>query len=228
MKSLLVIDDDDAMRRLIRLSLMDSHQIFDTGDPEQVLALALEHEPDGILLDLRMPRYSGFELCQTFTSLSSTQLIPVIVVSGEAGARTKELCRDLGAAAYFEKPVNFDALRNQLADLLRNRRSERRSEARVRLRVPLKLVGRAQSNEPFRTLTATENASSGSFLCACGIALSEGSLSRYTWRQAQMNMSGRHKSFVPSGTRRNIVATPSGSRGNPGAGPCSKSVPAFA
>jgi twitching motility two-component system response regulator PilG len=176
MKSLLVIDDDDAMRRLIRLSLMDSHQIFDTGDPEQVLALALEHEPDGILLDLRMPRYSGFELCQTFTSLSSTQLIPVIVVSGEAGARTKELCRDLGAAAYFEKPVNFDALRNQLADLLRNRRSERRLEARVRLRVPLKLVGRTQSNEPFRILTATENASSGSFLWACGIVLSEGAL----------------------------------------------------
>src|SRR5438132_13927248 len=102
MHTILVVDDDEAMRRVIKLNLDYGYKVFDTGEPEHALALALEHKPDAILLDLRMPRYSGFELCQTFASFNATQLIPVVIVSGEAGARTKELCKDLRAVDYFE------------------------------------------------------------------------------------------------------------------------------
>ncbi|HKV23368.1 MAG TPA: response regulator [Candidatus Acidoferrum sp.] len=175
MTKLLVVDDDDAMRRVIRLNLADIYDIIDTGEPEHALALALEHKPEAILLDLRMPKYSGFELCQTFTSFSSTQMIPVLVISGEAGAKTKQFCRDLGAVAYFEKPVDFDALRMQLADFLKVRRKERRSEVRVRLRVPLRVTGREENGEEFGIHTTTENVSRSAFLCACAAALSEGS-----------------------------------------------------
>src|SRR5438552_15424125 len=97
MNTLLVVDDDEAMRRLIRLSLADSYKIVDTGEPEHALALALEHKPDAILVDSRMPKYSGLELCQTFPSCSSTQLIPAFVISEDAGAKTTQICRDLGA-----------------------------------------------------------------------------------------------------------------------------------
>jgi CheY-like chemotaxis protein len=176
MGKLLLVDDDEALRRIVRLSLGDAHEIFDTGVPEEALALALEHKPDAILLDLRMPKYSGFELCQTFASFSSTQLIPVIVVSGEAGARTKELCRDLGAVGYFEKPVDFEALTEFIAKTLENRRVDRRSEVRVRLRVPLKLRGTDARGEGFEVLTHTENVSKSGFLCACNCALDEGAL----------------------------------------------------
>ena len=174
MSKLLVVDDDDAMRKVIRLNLADSYEVIDTGEPEQALALALEHKPDAILLDLRMPKYSGFELCQTFTSLSSTQMIPVLVISGEAGATTKQFCRDLGAVAYFEKPVNFDALRVQLADFLNARRKERRSEVRVRLRVPLRIIGTDDNRETFEIHTTTENVSRSAFFCACAVAMSPG------------------------------------------------------
>ena len=102
MGELLVVDDDEALRRLMHLELSDTYEVIDTGEPEAGLALALEHRPDAILLDLRMPKYSGYELCQTFTSFSRTQTIPVVIVSGEAGAQTKEHCKQLGAAAYFE------------------------------------------------------------------------------------------------------------------------------
>jgi response regulator RpfG family c-di-GMP phosphodiesterase len=155
------------MRKLVRLNLSDTYEIVDTGEPEQALALALEHKPDAILLDLRMPKYSGFELCQTFTSFSSTQLIPVFVISGEAGSKTKDFCRDLGVAAYFEKPVNFDDLRARLEEFLATRRIERRREVRVRLRVPLKLRGTTANGKPFSAMTMTENVSLSSFLCAC-------------------------------------------------------------
>jgi len=176
MGRLLLVDDDEALRRLVRLTLGDSHEIVDTGDPGEGLALALEHKPDAILLDLRMPKYSGFELCQTFTSLSS-QLIPVIIIlSGEAGAKTKEFCKDLGAVAYFEKPVDFDALNEFIATTLRDRRVERRSGARVRLRVPLKLQGKDSRGESIEFITATENVSKNAFLVACNFSLDIGSM----------------------------------------------------
>src|ERR1700682_6675740 len=134
MARILIVDDDEAIRRLVRLNLTDLYEIFDTGKPEEALALALEHKPDAILLDLRMPGYSGFELCKTFTSFSSTQLIPVFIVSGEGGEKNKEFCRDLGATGYFEKPVDFAALKASLAESLKTRRKERRKEIRVRVR----------------------------------------------------------------------------------------------
>lgn len=176
MNKLLVVDDDDAMRRVMRLNLADSFEIIDTGEPEHALALALEHKPDAILLDLRMPKYSGFELCQTFTSFSATQMIPVLVISGEAGDRTKQFCRDLGAIAYFEKPVNFDALRAQLADFLQTRRRERRSEVRVRLRIPLRISGTDENGQPFGIHTSTENVSRSAFLAAGAVAMSQGAV----------------------------------------------------
>jgi CheY-like chemotaxis protein len=171
MAKLLVVDDEEALRRLVRLNLGDTYEIVDTGEPEQALALALEHKPDAILLDLRMPKYSGYELCQTFTSLSSTQLIPVLVISGEAGSKTKQFCRDLGVVAYFEKPVDFDCLQARLAELLQTRRIERRSEVRVRLNVPLKLSGQGLDGKPVEVLTTTENVSLNGFLCASNARL---------------------------------------------------------
>ena len=171
MPKILIVDDDEAIRRLVRINLLDLYQIFDTGQPEEALALALEHKPDAILLDLRMPGYSGFELCKTFTTFSATQLIPVFIISGEGGAKTKDFCRDLGATAYFEKPVNFDALRARLAEALKGRRTERRSEVRVALRVPLKLSGKAADGTSFSIPTTTENVSKSSFFCACAVVL---------------------------------------------------------
>src|ERR1700730_8644295 len=130
MQKLLVIDDEEAMRRLLRINLSDLYEVIETGDPEQGLALAMQNKPSAILLDLRMPNYSGFELCRTFKAMTSTQLIPIIIISGEAGATTRVFCKELGAAEYFEKPVDFDALRAGLERIMRAAQPERRSGLR--------------------------------------------------------------------------------------------------
>lgn len=171
MQKLLIIDDEEQMRRLLRLNLSDTYEIIDTGDPEQGLALAMQNRPSAILLDLRMPRFSGFELCRTFTGLTSTQLTPVFIVSGEAGSTTKALCKELGATAYFEKPIDFGALRSRLSDVLSAKRAERRAEVRVRLRAPLKLRGKDANGQPFEELTYTENVALTSFFAGCAAPL---------------------------------------------------------
>jgi two-component system, OmpR family, response regulator len=170
MGKLLVVDDDEALRRLMRLELSDTYEVVASGVPEEGLALALESKPEAILLDLRMPKYSGYELLQTFTSFSHTQQIPVIIVSGEAGGQTKEHCKQLGAAGYFEKPIDFDALRAFLRQVAKTRVDIPRSEVRVRLRVALKLRGANERAQPVEELATTENVSMSGFMCVCATA----------------------------------------------------------
>ncbi|HXU19692.1 MAG TPA: response regulator [Verrucomicrobiae bacterium] len=176
MGKLLVVDDDEALRRLIRIQLSDVYEIVDSGEPDQGLALALESKPDAILLDLRMPKYSGYELLQTFSSFSRTHTIPVVIVSGEAGGQTKEYCQQLGAAGYFEKPIDFDALRACLQDLIKSRPAVPQTEVRVRLRISLKLRGTDANGKQFEEPASTDEVSLSGFLCACNADMGTSSL----------------------------------------------------
>jgi DNA-binding response OmpR family regulator len=174
-RRLLIVDDDEAIRRLFRLHLGEEYEIIDTDDPEQALALAMEHTPDAILLDLRMPKFSGFDLYRTFNSFSQTQLVPIFVVSGELGIEMTNACQSLGAAGFFEKPIDFDALRARLATVKRHTMVPR-SEVRVQIRVPLKLLGTDVNGKEFEEITSTENVSLSGFLCNCEAALQKDSL----------------------------------------------------
>src|ERR1700674_1831958 len=138
---------------LLRACLSEGYEVIDTGDPEQALALALEHKPDAILLDLMMPGFSGFELCQSFHSLSYTSRIPIFVITGEAGTKYKEHVEGLGAKGYFHKPVDFAALKAALAAELKGKQPERRKHKRVQIRVPLKLRGNDANGKPFEEST---------------------------------------------------------------------------
>ena len=171
MKKILVVDDESAMRGLFRMRLADMYDVVDTGDPEQALAIALEQKPDAILLDLMMPKFSGFELCQSFHSLSYTSHVPIYVITGESGNRFREQCSTLGAAGYFEKPVNFTLLKQALGEQFSKAPRERRSEVRIRMRIMLKLKGTDANGNKFEELAETENVSTQGFLCTCSRTL---------------------------------------------------------
>lgn len=165
MEKILLVDDDDAMRGMLKMRLSDAYEMIDTGDPVQALALALQHKPRAILLDLMMPDCSGFELCQSFHNLSYTARIPLFVVSGESAAKYQEYMKTLGAAGYFEKPIDFAKLRSRLANELGSRPQERRAHTRVPMKLIVKLKGTDARQRSFEQLTTTENVSAGGFLC---------------------------------------------------------------
>ncbi|OLB24181.1 MAG: hypothetical protein AUH15_01640 [Acidobacteriales bacterium 13_2_20CM_55_8] len=111
MQRILIVDDDESMRGLLRARLSDSYEIIDYRQSRTSFRAGLEHKPEAIFLDLMMPKFSGFELCQSLRSVSYTSRIPIFVISGEAGITHKKHCEDLGATAYFEKPVDFIKLK---------------------------------------------------------------------------------------------------------------------
>ena len=203
MKKLLIVDDDDAMRSLMRVRLSDTYEVFDTESPEHALALALEHRPDAVLLDLMMPRFSGLELCQSFHSLSHTSDVPIFVITGAAGIKYKEQCDNLGVADYFEKPVDFKKLKERLAAELEIKRPERRSEVRVRMRVILKLRGTDANGKTFEELAETEDVSASGFLCTCSLLLVRGVA-------AEVFLIGKGKKDRYAGRGRVVRKEPSG------------------
>src|ERR1700732_529005 len=139
--TLLIIDDDESMRKVMAFRLKNSYKIIHSGSPEEALALALQYKPDAILLDLMMPKYSGFEVCQTLSSLSFTSHIPILIVSGESSERYKDLCESIGARGFFQKPVNIEELQKKLSGLIVLSQKETQPKPRVRLRVMLRLRG---------------------------------------------------------------------------------------
>ena len=178
MKRILMVDDDQSIRKLVRMRLSDEYEVVDTGDPAEALALALEHQPQAILLDVMMPRLSGLELCQSFQSLSYTSHIPVFVVSGGGAARSTfvEHSQRLGAKAYIDKPIDFEHLKSKLAAELAKDRPERRNEIRIRMRLGLKLKGKNSDGTTFEEMAITEDVGANGFLGSCARRLEAGAL----------------------------------------------------
>jgi DNA-binding response OmpR family regulator len=193
MKKLLVIDDDEAVRKLLRFRLKNSYEIMETDSPENALAIALEKKPDAILLDLMMPKYSGFEVCQTISSLSFTQHIPILIVSGESSANYKEFCESIGAKDFVQKPVDFDLLERKLSKLMSATPTGEQNSPRVRLRVMLRLRASNDAKDGADALTPTETVSADGFVCAYAHPVNEGDvLDVYHARNGQQ-MVGRAK-----------------------------------
>jgi len=176
MPRVLVIEDDESMRGLIRDRLSVFYDVTDTGDATEALGLALASKPDCILVDLMMPRFSGLELCQTFASVSNTQTIPIFVITGQSADEHREFCLNLGARDFFEKPIDFDKLKASIDKAINTPPTERRREHRIRLKVILKLVGTSASGKRFDLLTSTEDVSSNGFLCKCSVDLEPGAI----------------------------------------------------
>jgi response regulator RpfG family c-di-GMP phosphodiesterase len=114
-------------------------------------------------------------LCRTLSSCSKTQPIPVFLVSGEPAVDTQRYCKELGAADYFEKPIDFDALRSCLARL-QKQNAIPRAEVRVRLRVRIRIAGKDSEGRDFQEDAYTENVSLSGFLCSCSVPLQIDSL----------------------------------------------------
>ncbi len=191
MRKILIVEDEKAVRDLLRRHLRGSYEIVETGDPTKALALALEKKPDCILLDLNLPNFSGLELCTIFSDLNVTQLIPVIIITGDPTARYEEISKILRVAGFMRKPLNFEELKKCIASVLEGKQAERRREARVKLNVSLRLSGHDSSGNSIDLLVVTDDVSANGFSCSCSAALHIASLVSVAITSGKERMVGR-------------------------------------
>ncbi len=104
-KRILIVDDDVEMARIMEETLSGKdYQIFLAHDGIQAIAQSRKERPDLILLDVRMPFFSGLWFCDAFKQRPDTKDIPIIMVSALTDEDHIQKARDLGAAAYLKKP----------------------------------------------------------------------------------------------------------------------------
>ncbi|HAN34244.1 MAG: response regulator transcription factor [Actinobacteria bacterium] len=103
MISLLFIEDDDAIRVALTLALEDEgYEVREAPDGRAGLAAFAEREPDLVLLDLRLPDLSGFEVCR---SLRANSIVPIIIVTAQTDTYDLVAGLEAGADDYVTKPV---------------------------------------------------------------------------------------------------------------------------
>ena len=107
-KTILVCEDDDNLRQLIRVVIGSGYHIVEAGDGDEALVLASEHRPDLIILDLMMPRMSGLDVLQQLRANAATDGMHILVMS--AWPNAVEAARMAGADAFLQKPFEPDAL----------------------------------------------------------------------------------------------------------------------
>jgi two-component system, chemotaxis family, chemotaxis protein CheY len=106
---ILVVDDDEFMRRLLQLHLTN-HGFDVTLAEDAVVAghLMLRDKPDLVIVDVHMPYMDGYEFVAAMKSDPATRDIPVVFLTTDDGVASH--ASRLGAAAYLQKPVMADRL----------------------------------------------------------------------------------------------------------------------
>lgn len=119
-QKILVADDEKMIQRLISRTLTSKNcEVVTASDGAQALELARTLEPDLIVLDVKMPLKSGWEVLKKLRSQSGTRTIPVIMLTGCSEASDEIKGLDMGADDYITKPFQIEDLRAHVMSMLR-------------------------------------------------------------------------------------------------------------
>ncbi|HXU11492.1 MAG TPA: hybrid sensor histidine kinase/response regulator [Candidatus Binatia bacterium] len=118
--TVLVVDDDQRNVRLIESILKGSgYRVLKAYNGEEALQVVEAEHPDLLVLDVMMPRVSGFELCQQLKGRYETRLLPVIMVTALNALEDKVQALEYGADDFLTKPINKLELLAKVRSVLR-------------------------------------------------------------------------------------------------------------
>ncbi len=121
-QKVLVVDDEKLIVKGIRFSLeQDGMEVDCAYDGEEALAMIREKEYDIILLDVMLPKLTGFEVCQQVREFSS---VPVVMLTAKGDDMDKILGLDYGADDYITKPFNILEVKARIKAIMRRTRKK--------------------------------------------------------------------------------------------------------
>lgn len=116
-KRVLVVDDEKLIVKGIRFSLeQDDLKVDCAYDGEEAMALAKENTYDMILLDVMLPKLTGFEVCQQIREFSN---VPIIMLTAKGDDMDKILGLEYGADDYITKPFNILEVKARIKAIMR-------------------------------------------------------------------------------------------------------------
>lgn len=181
MTTILVVDDEPAMVGMVGALLgEEGYQIVTAYDGEVALRRHADEQPDLVILDRRLPRLSGDEVCKAIRARAST---PILMLTGERGSEERARLLDLGADDYLEKPFSKKELSARVRALLRRATAPTRVETAAavgRLRIDAR-THRATVDGDLLDLTPTEFRLLASLAARAGEVVDRKALLRAGW-----------------------------------------------
>ncbi len=111
-KQILLVEDEDDLRQFAAWVLeAEGYTVLEATDGDEGLAIARQQPLDLIILDLRLPTHSGWQLLEEVKQSPETARIPVVLFTASAEASQRSKAQAMGAADYLVKPVSAGDLR---------------------------------------------------------------------------------------------------------------------
>ena len=115
-RSILIVEDNDDARESLRLLLESlGHRVIEAGDGPRALALALNHQPEVVLIDLGLPGLDGYEVARALRSSAIGKTAALIAVTGYGQAEDRRRSKEAGFDAHLVKPVSQSLLSSLIA-----------------------------------------------------------------------------------------------------------------
>lgn len=119
MAKILIAEDERDIRDLVAFTLrFAGHEVFAAANGEEAVELAPKVSPDLILMDVRMPRMTGYEACKVMKANPDLRDIPVVFLSAKGQESEIQQGLDVGAEAYLLKPFAPDQLTARVKEIL--------------------------------------------------------------------------------------------------------------
>ena len=127
MAKVLVVDDEKLIVKGIRFSLeQDGMEVVCAYDGEEAIQLAKKQEFDIMLLDVMLPKFDGYEVCQAVREFSE---VPIIMLTAKGDDMDKILGLEYGADDYITKPFNILEVKARIKAILRRNSRKNKKEA---------------------------------------------------------------------------------------------------
>jgi CheY-like chemotaxis protein len=115
---ILIADDEWMNRELMRTFLVRAgYQVIEARNGEQALAMAREHHPHMMLLDVRMYDLDGFEVCEQLKADPDTQHIRIVMLSALSEMYENERATAAGAAAFISKSTDWKSIMKRIDEI---------------------------------------------------------------------------------------------------------------
>jgi len=119
MAKILIAEDERDIRDLVAFTLrFAGHEVIAAANGEEAVDLAPKVNPDLILMDVRMPRMTGYEACKAIKADPALKDIPVVFLSAKGQESEIQQGMDVGAEDYFLKPFAPDQLSDRVKTIL--------------------------------------------------------------------------------------------------------------
>jgi two-component system, cell cycle response regulator DivK len=116
---ILYVEDNFENRLLVRRILMaENYEVIEAGDAFQAMKIVETNQPDLILMDINLPEVDGYTLTARLKENPKLSQVPIIALTANVMKGDRERILDAGCDGYIQKPIDVDALPDQIRSFL--------------------------------------------------------------------------------------------------------------